>query len=237
MYCPNCGVSNPPGSTFCNVCGKELPLLSTSVTCPYCGADGQEYQFNCTKCGKDLPRERRIDPHAAITAKTAGPTPADTAPGEAPPPQTIAQEVNACPICGRPKSIYADKCSYCSQPEPDYTSQDHSEPYYSTESELPKIGGVLIFFAGVLGILFGLFTLGAISGYGLPGPQTCCAGLTVLFGFVAIAGGLSAMGRGSAAFAIVGGVFGILAVGFFIGALLSLIGLILVAISYNEFRE
>ena len=217
------------------MCGKELPSLSTSVTCPYCGADGQEFQFNCTKCGKDLPRERRIDPFAGLAAKTAAAPSAAGTPGEVPPSQKPGIAVNACPICGRPKSVYADKCDYCNQPEPSYTTDYSSEQYYSKESELPKIGGILIAIAGVLGILYGLLTLGAISSYGLPGPATCCAGLMVLFGVVAIAGGFSAVDRGSAVFAIVGGVFGILAIGFFIGALMSLIGLILVAISYDEF--
>lgn len=247
MYCPNCGVSNPPGAVFCNACGKELPPLSTSVTCPFCGADGQEYQFNCTKCGKELPRERKIYPlsgtaaraavrtadAAAVTAVTsADATTVDTSP-ETPPSRTT----NSCPICGRPKSIFADKCEYCNRPDSD--SADYSsETTYVRETELPKIGGVLILIAGMLGVFWGLLLMASIASvntYGT-GSATCCAGLFALFGLIAIFGGFSAIGRRSAAFAIVGGVFGMLSVGFYIGALLSLIGLILVAMSYHEFE-
>jgi len=234
MYCPNCGVTNPPGSIFCNVCGKELPPLSTSVTCPYCGADGQEYQFNCTKCGRDLPRDRKINP---LEPPARASTSTGAASGETPSAQPPPPAVNACPICGRPKGIYADKCSYCSQPDAYSSSQDYSGSDYSNESDLPKIAGILIIIAGILGVFYGLLTLGAITSYGLPGPATCCAGLMLLFGFVAIAGGFSAMGRGSGVFSIVGAVFGILAIGFGIGALLSLIGLILVAMSWDEYQN
>jgi hypothetical protein len=228
-------VSNPPGSSFCNVCGKELPKLSTTVKCPFCGADGQEYQINCTKCGKELPRERRITPFEASESRTAAPAAADASSGGAPP-KTPSVTVNACPYCGRPKSIYDDKCSYCSQSASDLSPQDYGESSYSSESELPRIAGILILIAGVLGILHGLLLLGAVTGYGLPGSATCCPGIMVLFGLVAIAGGFSGISRGSPVMAIVGGVLGILSIGFFIGALMSLIGVILAAVSYHEFE-
>ena len=100
----------------------------------------------------------------------------------------------------------------------------------------------MIIIAGVLGVFYGLLTLSVVGqvnalGYSLPGSVTCCAGLLCIFGLIAIAGGFSGIGRRSVVFAIVGGIFGILSIGFFFGALLSLIGIILVAISHNEFSE
>jgi len=221
MYCPECGKSNPSGATFCNGCGKRLPSLSTSVICPFCGADGQEYQFNCTKCGKEIPRGQKIDPLSGA--------------------RTTSAQTKACPICGRPMDIYASQCSYCSRPEADY-SYDDSQGSYAPETELPVIGGVLILIAGVLGLLHGLLTLGAVGevnalGYEVPGSVTCCAGLMCLFGLIAVFGGYNAIKRGSVLLAIVGGILGILSIGFFIGALLSLIGIILVAVSHAEFSE
>jgi hypothetical protein len=58
-----------------------------------------------------------------------------------------------------------------------------------------------------------------------------------LFGLIAGFGGYNAIKRGSVVLAIVGGILGILSIGFFIGALLSLIGIILVAVSHAEFSE
>ena len=100
----------------------------------------------------------------------------------------------------------------------------------------------MILIAGVLGLLHGLLTLGAVGevhalGYEVPGSVTCCAGLMCLFGLIAVFGGYNAIKRGSVLLAIVGGILGILSIGFFIGALLSLIGIILVAVSHAEFSE
>ena len=225
MYCPSCGVSNPPGAAFCNGCGRKLPSSSTSERCPFCGADGQEFQLNCTKCGKELPRGQKTEPLAGAATAPAAATPATT---------------RACPICGRPMGIYADRCDYCSRPDVNY--DDYSEVSYQDESELPVIGGVLILIAGVLGLLHGLLTLGAVGevhalGYEVPGSVTCCAGLMCLFGLIAVFGGYNAIKRDSVLLAIVGGILGILSIGFFIGALLSLIGMILVAVSHKEFSE
>lgn len=226
MYCPGCGRSNPSGAVFCNACGQQLPSLSTAVRCPFCGADGQEYQLNCTKCGKDLPKERKIDRVSEAASQPTASTPTGA--------------TRACPICGRPMGIYASQCDYCSRPEVDY--ENYSESSYRSESELPVIGGVLILIAGVLGLVHGLLTLGAVSeihalGYNVPGSVTCCAGLMCLFGLIAGFGGYNAIKRESLAFAIVGGVFGILSIGFLIGALLSLIGIVIVAVSHDEFSE
>jgi hypothetical protein len=117
-----------------------------------------------------------------------------------------------------------------------------SDNVTTSESQLPLVGGVLIIIAGVLGVLEGMLTFGAIGevstlGYEVPGSVSCCAGLMVLFGLVAVLGGWSAMGRKSVVFAIAGGIFGILAIGFLIGAVLSLIGIILVAVAHSEFSE
>ncbi len=59
--------------------------------------------------------------------------------------------------------------------------------------------------------------------------------LMMVFGLLAIFGGVSAMGRLNAVYAVLGGVFGVLSIGFYIGALLSFVGLVLVMKSYNEF--
>jgi len=135
--------------------------------------------------------------------------------------------------------INATQCEYCSRPETDYSYVDSSQTAYTRESELPVIGGILILIAGVLGVFWGLLLMASIASIGDydAGGSTCCSGLFCLFGLIAIAGSFSAIGRNSVTFAVIGGVFGILSLGFFIGALLALIGVILVAIAHNEFSN
>lgn len=220
MYCPSCGASNPSGASFCNACGRQLPDALRSAKCPLCGADGQDFQLSCTKCGKELLRTEKARPAV----------PVETGPAAAPYAAT-----RACPICGRPMSVYASMCDYCSRPEPTYDA--FSEERYVGESELPVIGGILVLIAGVLGIFWGLVLLAGLASnqYVDSWSATCCSGLFALFGVIAVAGSFSAMGRRGLWFAVIGGVFGILSVGFFIGALLSLIGIVLIAISHDEF--
>ncbi len=223
MICPSCGKDNPSGSVFCNGCGSKLPSAPTTPTtiyCPYCGAPGQEYQLNCTKCGKELPRGVM---------------------GDASRTQLSSTSTRLCPNCGQPMSIYDVTCPYCRATSTgEYLSDDDVAP--RSESQLPVVGGVLILIGGVLGIVYGMLTLGAISaatslGYSVSGYATCCGLLAALFGLIAVFGGYNGIKRDSFAFALVGGILGIFSVGFFLGALLSLIGLVFVAVAHRDFES
>jgi len=215
-----------------------MPVLTTTYKCPFCGADGQEYQLNCTKCGKELPRKQKIDPISGVAVAPA----ATKAEPRKPEPEVVAPTpspmTRPCPICGRPMGIYADQCDYCRRPEADY-SESQKTFEYARETEMPVLGGVLILIAGIAGLIFGLSVLASAAsvGYSVQGAggASCCGGLLALFGLIAIAGSFSAIGRTNGMFAIIGGIFGILSIGFFLGAALALVGIILVAISYNEF--
>lgn len=226
MFCPLCGKSNPAGAAYCNGCGKPLPTFSTTVSCPFCGADGQEYQINCTKCGKELPRGLKVQPPGAVAAPSI--------------------TTKTCQQCGRPMSIYDTECPFCRQSSIEaydgYYVDDRG--YAQSESDVSVIGGVLILIAGVLGLVYGLLTLAAVStvysdvyGSSVPGSVTCCALLMALFGLIAMFGGYNGIKRESLAFAIAGGVLGIFSIGFLIGALLSLIGVILVAVAHRDFSS
>jgi len=83
------------------------------------------------------------------------------------------------------------------------------------------------------------------TGYELPSDITAedlesimagCGVLLFVFGALALAGGYFGIRRRHFGFAIAGGVFGLLGLGFYVGSLLALIGIILVAISKDEFR-
>jgi len=63
-----------------------------------------------------------------------------------------------------------------------------------------------------------------------------CGAIEIVFGTIAIIGGVFAVMRKHFALAVVGGIFGLIGIGFLIGGLLGLIGLVLVAISRSEFR-
>lgn len=223
MYCPSCGKDNPSGATFCNSCGSKLPTLTTGVNCPFCGATGQEFRIYCTKCGKELPAPNK-----------------DGAPSGT---STGSLSTKPCPGCGRPMSIYSNECAYCARPEftSDYSDVNLEGERIGGESELPVIGGVLILIGGILGMVHGGLTIAAVGqvsslGYSVSGYATCCALLMGLFGLIALFGGYNAIKRASSGLAIVGGIFGILSIGLFLGAFLSLIGLILVAVGRDDFE-
>jgi len=128
-------------------------------------------------------------------------------------------------------------------------------PAYATalppqKSMLPVAGGVLILIAGLLALVMGVFYLALdpseieSSGVTIP-PEVSdadlqnilylCGSLCVIFGVIAIIGGLFGLRRQHFALGMVGGIFGLLGVGFLLGSVLALIGLILIAVSRKEF--
>lgn len=63
-----------------------------------------------------------------------------------------------------------------------------------------------------------------------------CGSILLIFGVLAIIGGVFAIQRKHFVFAVFGGIFGMIGIGFLLGAVLALIGLILVAVSRHEFQ-
>ena len=244
VYCPSCGVSNPEGVATCRVCGKELVSRPISDSCPSCGAVVQESQSNCTKCGAKLLRSRSTE---VVPMVPRPPKPSAVAPTALEPsyketmavndaslePETAAAD--ACPICGRSKDVAAEVCEECAQSGRENYEVTRSETVTVSDPDLPKLGGILIIIAGVLGVVYGMLSISRVTDHSLPFSVVCFTSLMMVFGLAAIFGGISAMGRLNAVYAVLGGVFGILSIGFYIGALLSFIGLVLVMKSYNEF--
>ncbi len=70
----------------------------------------------------------------------------------------------------------------------------------------------------------------------IAGMLTMCGAVLFVFAIIAIIGGIFGIRRKYFALAIAGGVFGLLGIGFFLGSVLALVGLILLAVSRNEFR-
>jgi hypothetical protein len=108
---------------------------------------------------------------------------------------------------------------------------------------MPVIGGVLIMVGGIITLVGGLALIGAMDTLNDLVPVdvegmdmfedlvNACGAILVVFGLIGVLGGVMGMLRKSFGLAIVGGVFALL--GWFLPAL---IGLILVAISRDEFE-
>jgi hypothetical protein len=115
---------------------------------------------------------------------------------------------------------------------------------------MPAVGGALVIAAGVLAIAMGAMymTLDVSDienlGVSLPaeytaedlaGMLTTCGAVLFVFAIVAIIGGVFGIRRKRFVLAIAGGVFGLLGIGFIVGSVLALVGLILLAVSRKEF--
>jgi hypothetical protein len=104
---------------------------------------------------------------------------------------------------------------------------------------MPVIGGILIIIAGLIEIgSGGLLIAGGAATSSIPivggdigGILAVCGAIWLILGIIALLGGIFAIQRKSFGIAVLGGILGL--AGYFIPAL---IGLILVAVSKDEFK-
>ena len=154
---------------------------------------------------------------------------------------TVPQGTATCPNCG---------FHIREEPSPE-TAKKAAPPkveLVQQPTEKAGFGGWMILISGVLAVLTGIYMvvdpetfvqLYTDIGYTFATEVMVGAGvMTLIFGIVAIAGGVAAVKRRSWGLAVIGGFLGFIASGaFFLGTILGLIGLILVAISKREFRS
>lgn len=162
-------------------------------------------------------------------------------PTSAPPP---TQYTRQCVSCGRAIDFAANVCPYC--------GRDYRVPAFAPskpKSLKPVVGGILIVIAALAALFMGLLVLtigqADMQGTGtLPEDMTwedveavlgTCGIIVIVFGVIALLGGFFGIMRKHFALAIIGGIFGLLGIGFVIGSVLALVGLILVAMSKDEF--
>jgi len=157
-----------------------------------------------------------------------------------------AAQIRTCVACGRTIAMEANVCPYCGH---DYRMAAMIAPQ-EQRSAKPTAGGVLILLAGIFAIVCGvLYLVLDISDLGtmptlpegvteadLEGIMRACGVVMIIFGAIAIPGGVFALKRKHFGLAIAGGVMGMLGVGFGFGSLFGLVGLILVALSRREFQ-
>ncbi len=105
---------------------------------------------------------------------------------------------------------------------------------------LPIAGGALLIVAGILGLI----QWGVVVAYGsaaatiIPGLGAIiviCGAIGIIFSLIALIGGVFAIQRKMWGLALAGGILGLFSLGYVIGSILALVGLILVAISRKEF--
>ncbi len=156
--------------------------------------------------------------------------------------------VRNCISCGRPIDFGANICPYCGY---DYRAPMMGGPPPTRRSGSPVAGGVLVIIAGILALVnaatFLTYTAADLegTGVGLPSGVTWdeiagilkgCGVIEIVLGIVAIVGGVFAIQRRHFGLAIAGSLMGMFGFGLTFGALLGLIGLILIAISRKEFK-
>ena len=157
-----------------------------------------------------------------------------------------AGTTRSCVGCGRSIPWEANVCPYC--------GHDYRIPTGVVapprKSLAPVAAGILLVIAGIAAIAMGMFyfSLDAqdleTAGIVLPsdmewedieGALDVCGALAIVFGLIAVLGGVMSARRKYLTLSILGGVFGILGMGFLIGALLAFIGLVLLIVSRKEF--
>ena len=150
------------------------------------------------------------------------------------------QSSRMCVSCGRSIEMDANVCQHCGH---DFRAPVGGPAAPKKKTALPVIGGVLIMVGGIITLMWGLALIGTVGFfddlmvYDVEGVDSfedmlnACGAILVVFGLIGLLGGIMGMLRKSFGLAIVGGVFAL--GGFFIPAL---IGLILIAISKEEFE-
>lgn len=125
----------------------------------------------------------------------------------------MAWDANVCPFCGH-----------------DYRAQAMAPA--KKESAMPLIGGILLILAS-LGYLGGGGILTAGSAFLVDvggGIGVACGVILIILGLIALLGGIFAIQRRNFAIALLGGIF-------VVPSILGLIGLILIAVSRDEFHS
>ncbi len=124
-------------------------------------------------------------------------------------------------------------CPYCGH---DFRAAMAGPAAQKKESAMPVIGGILIIIGAVIELIVGgALAIGGTALFGLSlgssGVLVVCGAILVIVAIIALLGGIFALQRKNFGFAVLGGVLAL--GGWFIPAL---IGLILVAISKDEFQ-
>jgi len=160
-----------------------------------------------------------------------------------------------CPSCRQTVPLGTTKCPHCGyqiREEKKAAVRVSREPSKMKEFRQPSnliwFGGTLILMSGLLGVISGLYSLidpdTMVSIYtevGIPFSADTImvlGAVSLIFGLVAVVGGVMALRRRAWAIAVVGGLLGTLAMGtIFLGSIMGLIGLMVIVTSKRFFEN
>jgi len=159
-----------------------------------------------------------------------------------------------CPHCQAENPPGTKECSICqkrivpvspgAQNRPVVIRSDEWEekrgwediPHQARRIAWVSLGGILVIMAGAFGLADAVFVFGLAADYSiLDAESATCGILMIVFGVIAIMGGIMAILRLQFPLAVIGAVSGILAYGCILGSLLSIIGLVLIMAMKKEF--
>ncbi len=161
---------------------------------------------------------------------------------------TGAQGSRNCVSCGRAIQWDANVCPYCGH---DYRARFMPMAAPPREAGRARTGGILILVAGILGVIMGILFLALSTVDFEAAGATFTSDFTqrqlhqlfavwgvvaLVMGVISVFGGIFALQKRYYPLVIAGGVTGIIGVGFVVGTILAIIGLILVALARNEFE-
>jgi hypothetical protein len=145
----------------------------------------------------------------------------------------MPMDANVCPTCGH-----------------DYRQPAMMAPVKHEKGIVSVVGGILILIAGIMGLAMGgIFLVIDVDDLDQLGVDvtgmldfiedllTVCGAVFIILGLIAVLGGIFGVMRKHWGLAILGGVLGLFVIGpLFLGSILALIGLILVAVSRKDFE-
>jgi len=222
VVCDKCGGENPQHSRFCNSCGSRLEPKEVHPS-----PRREKDETPCPRCGKPAPPYVSFCPHCAFSLK--------------PEPQVDRQpERGRCPECGRLMAPGATTCTACIW---EHTATQDDFAFASRDdSNVPVIVGILLLGASISSMISAIMlalsfqSVETFASLDLSGFLTCCGAIFVAASIICFAGAILSFKRIRASYVVLAAAIGILGVGpFCIASILSLVALILAALSMDEY--
>ena len=217
--CDRCGNSNPENSRFCNSCGSQVEteeshppakMVPDEQPCPRCGGGVPPYMDFCPRCATSLRPLRQFH-----------------------------EPERKCPKCGRVLEHGSTVCPVCI-----WDNKDPINTPSKPTSDRPIIVGILLSAASVLAIISIVRLLVVtdeipdLAYVDISGFLACC-GVIILFGALScFFGAILSFRRSKYSVVVIAAAFGMLGLGpFYLASLLSLIAMIIAAVSKDDYKS
>ncbi len=223
IICGKCGKNNPEDSRFCNSCGSRFELhevrpaiemIPGEQPCPRCGSGVPPYMDFCPKCATSLTPLRQLH-----------------------------EPERRCSKCGRILELGSDGSTVC--PVCIWDRADSENVTQEPKSgDRPIIVGVLLSAVFILSMISSIPLL-LVSGnledtspIDVSGFVTCCLVIIWFASISALLGAILSFRRSNYTLVVLAAAFGMLSIGpFYLASLLSLIAMIIAALSKDDYRS